>query len=82
MSILIGPIGWAITSIWTIIDIAGPAYRVTIPACIQIAYMRNKYIYCSDNTKKCINTKDTTQQDKLEVARVFMKLYDMGRKIT
>lgn len=82
MSILIGPIGWAITSIWTIIDIAGPAYRVTIPACIQIAYMRSKYIYCSDNTKKCINTKDTTQQDKLEVERAFMKLYDMGRKIT
>lgn len=37
-----GPIGWAITAIWAAIDIAGPAYRVIIPACIQIAYMRTK----------------------------------------
>ncbi|MCQ2198845.1 MAG: DUF3944 domain-containing protein [Paludibacteraceae bacterium] len=35
-----GPIGWIITAIWTAIDLASPAYRVTIPACIQIAYMR------------------------------------------
>ncbi|ULJ61824.1 DUF3944 domain-containing protein [Wielerella bovis] len=40
MSILTGPIGWAITGIWTAIDIASPAYRVTIPAVIQVAYLR------------------------------------------
>lgn len=40
MSILTGPIGWAITAIWTAIDIAGAAYRVTIPAVIQVAYLR------------------------------------------
>lgn len=39
-SILMGPVGWVITGIWTAIDIAGPAYRVTIPAVIQIAYIR------------------------------------------
>lgn len=43
LSIFAGPIGWAVTVIWTAIDIAGPAYRVTIPAVIQIAYMRAKY---------------------------------------
>jgi uncharacterized protein YaaW (UPF0174 family) len=42
MSILAGPIGWTITALWTAIDIAGPAYRVTIPAIIQVAYMRTK----------------------------------------
>lgn len=42
MSIFAGSIGWAVTVLWTIIDIAGPAYRVTIPAVIQIAYMRTK----------------------------------------
>ncbi|MBF0786284.1 hypothetical protein E4T80_12525 [Muribacter muris] len=41
VSILTGPVGVAITSIWTLIDIAGPAYRVTIPAVIQIAYLRS-----------------------------------------
>lgn len=39
-SVLAGPIGWAITAIWTLSDIAGPAYRVTIPAVIQVAFLR------------------------------------------
>ncbi len=42
IGVFAGPIGWAITAIWAAIDIAGPAYRVIIPACIQIAYMRTK----------------------------------------
>lgn len=40
-SILTGPIGLAITGIWTTIDLAGPAYRVTIPAVIEVAYLRS-----------------------------------------
>lgn len=40
MAILTGPIGWAVTGLWTLVDIAGTAYRVTIPAVIQIAYLR------------------------------------------
>lgn len=39
-SIMMGPIGWILTAVWTLIDIAGPAYRVAIPAVIQIAYIR------------------------------------------
>lgn len=42
MAIFAGPIGWLLTIIWTAVDIAGPAYRVTIPCCIQIAYMRRR----------------------------------------
>lgn len=42
ISLFTGPIGWALTALWTIYDIAGPAYRVTIPAVIQISYMRSK----------------------------------------
>ena len=38
-----GPIIWIITGLWTIVDIASPAYRVTIPCVIQIAYMRLKF---------------------------------------
>lgn len=40
MSILTGPIGWSITAAWTLFDIAGTAYRVTIPAVIEVAYLR------------------------------------------
>ena len=43
MSILTGPIGWVITGIWTLIDIAGPATRVTIPSVIYVAMLRKKY---------------------------------------
>lgn len=40
MGVLAGPIGWAITIGWALVDIAGPAYRVTVPAVIHIAAMR------------------------------------------
>ncbi|ELY2908582.1 DUF3944 domain-containing protein [Cronobacter dublinensis] len=42
MAILTGPIGWALTALWTLIDVGGAAYRVTIPAVIQIAALRSK----------------------------------------
>lgn len=40
---LAGPIGWTITAGWLAFDIASPAYRVTIPAVIQVACMRLKH---------------------------------------
>lgn len=42
MAVITGPIGWAITAAWTLIDVGGAAYRVTIPAVIQIAALRSK----------------------------------------
>ncbi|HYQ23047.1 hypothetical protein [Stenotrophomonas sp.] len=44
VSVALGPIGWAVTAVWTLADLSSPAYRVTVPAVIQIAYMRNKII--------------------------------------
>jgi uncharacterized protein YaaW (UPF0174 family) len=44
MAIFTGPIGWAITAIGTIYDIASPAYRVTIPCVLHIAMLRQKYL--------------------------------------
>lgn len=43
-SLLAGPIGWVITGVWTAFDIASPAYRVTIPAVIQVIALRQKMI--------------------------------------
>ena len=40
--VLTGPIGWIITGLWTAVDIAGPAYRVTIPAVFAVATLRLK----------------------------------------
>ncbi len=40
LSVLAGPLGIAISALFTIGSISGPAYRVTIPCVMQIAYMR------------------------------------------
>jgi len=45
VSVFAGPIGLALTAIWTLIDVGGPAYRVTIPAVVHVAYMRAKAQY-------------------------------------
>ena len=42
ISLLTGPVGWVLSSAWLAADIAGPAYRVTIPACMLVAWMRQK----------------------------------------
>lgn len=39
---LAGPIGWAVTGAWALADMASPAYRVTMPCVVQVAYMRKK----------------------------------------
>lgn len=44
MSFLAGPIGWGITASWLASDFASPAFRVTVPACVIVAYMRQKYL--------------------------------------
>jgi len=43
LGVALGPIGWIVTGLWTLLDIASPAYRVTIPSVIQVAYMRLKF---------------------------------------
>lgn len=45
MAVLAGPIGWAVTAAWTAVDVASAAYRVTIPAVIQVAALRQKHLY-------------------------------------
>lgn len=40
-SVFAGPVGWALTAGLTVLDIAGPAYRVTVPAVAYIGCLRN-----------------------------------------
>jgi uncharacterized protein YaaW (UPF0174 family) len=40
----IGPVGWALTGAWAAFDLASPAYRVTVPAVLQIAALRRQYL--------------------------------------
>ncbi len=59
LSTFAGPIGWAITAIWTAVDLAAPAYRVTVPAVVMVAYMRQKVIFNSLPT--CPSCSDPVQ---------------------
>lgn len=43
IGILAGPLGWVVTAVWAAFDLASPAYRVTVPCVIQLAYMRHKH---------------------------------------
>ena len=40
LSVAIGPVGLALTAAWTAHDLAGPAYRVTIPSVLYVAALR------------------------------------------
>lgn len=42
LGVFAGPVGWAVTGLWTAVDIAGPAFRVTMPCVVHIAYLRQK----------------------------------------
>ena len=61
LGVALGPIGWIITVLWTAIDIASPAYRVTISCVIQVAYMRLKFQEASfkEISKEELNSPDS-----------------------
>ena len=40
LSVAIGPVGLALTAAWTAYDLAGPAYRVTVPSVLYVAALR------------------------------------------
>jgi uncharacterized protein YaaW (UPF0174 family) len=42
LSIVLGPIGWTIMGLLTVFDIAGPAWRITIPSVVMIGVLRAK----------------------------------------
>ena len=50
IGLVLGPIGMVVTGLWTLADMASPAYRVTVPCVVQIAYMRQKAIVESSST--------------------------------
>jgi len=44
IGVFAGPVGWVITSILSLPMLTGPAYRVTIPAVLVTACLRQKYL--------------------------------------
>lgn len=44
LSVFAGPVGWTISGLWTAFDLAEPAYRVTVPCVLHVAYLRAKLV--------------------------------------
>lgn len=52
MGIATGPVGWALTTLITLVQIAGPSYKVTIPSVAYVAMLRR-----TQDQLVCTNTK-------------------------
>ena len=44
IGVFAGPIGATVMGFYTLYDLAGPAYKVTVPAVIYIAALRQTYL--------------------------------------
>ncbi|QHE87224.1 ubiquinol-cytochrome C chaperone family protein [Hydrogenophaga sp. BPS33] len=44
LAAIAGPVGIAVATLWTLADLSSPAYRVTLPCVVQVAYMRKRYL--------------------------------------
>ncbi|GAA7808815.1 hypothetical protein HpCOL19_03070 [Helicobacter pylori] len=62
MGILAGPIGWVITGALVSINLAGPAYRVTVPACVLVATLRKKLKAEQEAEQKAQQEADKTEK--------------------
>ncbi|MCQ2896225.1 YaaW family protein [Helicobacter pylori] len=62
LGILAGPIGWVITGALVSINLAGPAYRVTVPACVLVATLRKKLKAEQEAKQKAQQEADKTEK--------------------
>lgn len=61
MAALAGPVGLAVGALWTLAGLSSPAYRVTVPCVVQLAYMRQKYLF-EASIVKCGNCSETNSR--------------------
>lgn len=67
IGVFAGPVGWAITSVWTAANLSGPAYRVTIPATIYIAALRQAELNKDFFEIKCPHCDTLVVNSKLDI---------------
>lgn len=91
LGVALGTIGWIITALWTAIDIASPAYRVTIPCVIQVAYMRLKFQeasfkennFSNEISKEELNSSDSetfNEVNKKDIQSFFEEVQKLRNK--
>ncbi|WP_416268286.1 ubiquinol-cytochrome C chaperone family protein [Burkholderia cepacia] len=50
LNLFLGPVGIVLTALWSLADLASPAYRVTVPCVVHIAYLRQKVLMRANST--------------------------------
>ena len=73
LSLFIGPIGWAVTGVWTAFDIIGPAMRVTLTACVIVAFLRKTTLLETKKMKKNMKKKKKWKKILLSKKKKFLK---------
>ena len=73
LSLFIGPIGWVVTGVWTAFDITGPAMRVTLPACVIVAFLRKTTLLETKKNEKKYEEEEKMEEDFIEQEKKFLK---------
>ena len=73
LSLFIGPIGWVVTGVWTAFDITGPAMRVTLPACVIVAFLRKTNLLETKKNEKKYEEEEKMEEDFIEQEKKFLK---------
>ena len=68
MGAFAGPIGWTLSAAWLLVDIAGPAYRITVPAVIMVAYLR------AEGVKQAMEEEKRRKKEKKRLKKRMKKL--------
>ena len=69
-----GPIGWTLSAAWLLADLAGPAYRITVPAVIMVAYLR------AESVKRGVEEKKRRKKEKKRLKKRLKKLEKKSTK--
>lgn len=87
---LLGPVGWAASAAWLMVDLAGPAYRATVPAVVHVAMLRQmltKRINIGvvgegstgkDSLVKAVFGVDTGNVNPVAGSTMDTKIYELG----
>lgn len=77
VSVFLGPIGWTITGIWTLLDIASPAFRVTFPATAIISCLRR---ISEERIREELEFKRVENIVKCEKCGTRLRIKESGKK--
>jgi len=76
LALFVGPIGTIISTLWTIYDITGPAYRVTVPGVVMIAMLRKE-----EEERKLEEKRRLEEQKRQEELKKQQELKKLQQKL-